>query len=305
MDGAARALALCVAPDDHSLLIGADFWPRSVDRRRPGLDAWPQGRFQTIALRLPKAREELLMLCHAGAGALTDGGTLYLFGENGEGIGSAGRVLGEVFDAVETVLTKFHARVYAARGPRDGIRAHLANWRTTFAFEADGARFEHARYPGVFASARLDAGTGFLLENLPPLNGKVLDFACGSGPIAQILAARHPDARFTLADIDALALAAARENVPGAEVHQIARLTDLPAAKFDAIVCNPPIHQGVAQSFAVLREFLAAAPDYLAKGGEMFLVVQRTVPVAKLAGTLTVRKHAANEAFTVWAVRAR
>jgi 16S rRNA (guanine1207-N2)-methyltransferase len=302
MDGAAQALARCVQPDDDSLLIGGDFWPRSIDRRRPGLDAWPEGRFSTVALRLPKARDELSMLCHAGAAALSEGGTLYLFGENGEGIGSAGRVLGAVFAEVETVQTKFHARVFAARGPREGLKPHLADWRSAFTFEADGARFEHATYPGVFAAGRLDAGTAFLLENLPALDGAVLDFACGSGPIAQVLAARHPEARFTLADIDAVSLTAARENVPGGAAHQIARLTDLPAATYDTIVSNPPIHQGVAQSFTVLREFLAAAPDYLAKGGEMFLVVQRTVPVPKLAGALTVRKHVGNEAFTVWAL---
>jgi len=157
-------------------------------------------------------------------------------------------------------------------------------------------------YPGVFASGRLDEGTRFLMETMPAVGGHVLDFACGSGPIAQVLKRRHGDARFVLADIDAVSLEAAKENVQGAPVHQIARLRDLPAATFDAIVSNPPIHQGVEQSFAVLRDFLATAPDYMATGGEVFVVVQRTVPVAKLAGALKLRKHAGDDAFTVWAL---
>src|SRR5262249_43161203 len=146
------------------------------------------------------------------------------------------------------------------------------------------ANFSHVTYPGVFASGRLDEGTRFLLETMPAVGGQVLDYACGSGPIAEVLTRRHGDVRFTLADIDAVSLVAARETVPGAPVYQSARLRDRPEAKFDAIVSNPPIHSGVEQSFAVLRDFLAAAPEYLATGGEVFIVVQRTVPVAKLCG---------------------
>ncbi|MBL6852680.1 MAG: class I SAM-dependent methyltransferase [Alphaproteobacteria bacterium] len=302
MDDPARALQTCVAPDDDSLLIGADFWPRSVDRRTPGLPFWPEGSFGTIALRLSKARDEFQMMADAAAGALKPGGTLYLFGGNGEGIVSAGRRLGEVFAAVETVQTKFHSRVFAARGPRARLKAALSDWRSTFGFHVGEANFSHVTYPGVFASGRLDEGTRFLLETVPAVGGKVLDFACGSGPIAEVLTRRHGDVRFTLSDIDAVSLVAAKENVPGVPAYQIARLRDLPADKFDAIVSNPPIHQGVEQSFAALRDFLATAPDYLATGGEVFLVGQRTVPVAKLAGALKLRKHASDDAFTVWAL---
>jgi len=132
MDDPARALALCVAPDDDGLLIGADFWPRSIDRRTPGRPFWPDGSFGTIALRLSKARDEFQMMIEAAAGALKPGGTLYLFGGNDEGIVSAGRRLGEVFAAVETVQTKYHSRVFAARAPRAGTKAALSDWRSTF-----------------------------------------------------------------------------------------------------------------------------------------------------------------------------
>ena len=302
MDDPARALQTCVIPDDDSLLIGADFWPQSIDRRTPGLPFWPEGTFGTIALRLTKARDEFQMMAEAAAGALRPGGTLYLFGGNDEGITSAGRRLGEAFETVETAQTKFHSRVFAARAPKAGLKTALGDWRSTFGFHVGEANFSHVTYPGVFASGRLDEGTRLLLETVPAVGGAVLDFACGSGPVAQVLARRHADAQFTLADIDAVSLKAAKENVPGAPVHQIARLRDLPAAQFDAIVSNPPIHQGVERSFAVLRDFLATAPDYLATGGEVFIVVQRTVPVAKLAGALKLRKHAGDEAFTVWAL---
>ncbi|MEJ1968308.1 MAG: methyltransferase [Rhizomicrobium sp.] len=302
MDGPARALALCVEPDEDCLLIGAGHWPRSVDRRTPGLPPWPQGQFGTVALRLPKARDEFEMLAQAGAGALTPGGTLYLFGGKDEGIASAGRALAGTFERVETILTKFHARVLAARSPKAGLKSGLAAWRRTVTFSQGGTAFSHVTYPGVFASGRLDAGTEFLLDVLPAVGGTVLDFACGSGPIAQVLGRRHPEAAFTLADIDAIALAAARENVAGAPAHQIAKLADLPPAAFDAIVSNPPIHTGIAQNFAVLRDLLAAAPDHLARGGEIFLVAQRTVPVAKLAGALTARRLAENMSFIVWSL---
>ncbi len=300
MDGPARALALCVEPDDDSLLIGSRDWPNSVDRRSPGLPFWPSGTYATVALRLPKARDELAMLTEAGAGALKPGGTFYLFGGNDEGIASAGRVLGEVFDTVDVVLAKFHARVHAARRPKRGLRTKLADWRGSFTFQMDGETFAHTTYPGVFASGRLDEATRLLLENLPEIAGRVLDFACGSGAIAQVLTRRQPKAQFALADIDAVALEAAKENVQDAMHLQIATVDDIEEPAFDTIVSNPPIHAGGARSLAVLEDLFANAP--LAAGGKMFLVVQRTIPVTRLATGFTCSKLAENASFTVWAL---
>jgi 16S rRNA (guanine1207-N2)-methyltransferase len=300
------ALALSVTPGDDALLIGGDGWPVSVDRRNPKLSAWPEAgrRFATVALRLPKSRDEFAMLLHAAAGSLAADGTLYLFGGNDEGIGSAAKPLYALFAEVETATIKHHARVYRSRGLKADalVRGTLVDWRRSFSFSVGETALEHVTYPGVFAKDRLDDGTALLLEHLPEVTGRVLDFGAGSGPIAQVIRARHPDADITMADIDAIALEAARENVPGARVMQVRGIGDLTHETFDMIVSNPPVHTGVAQDFTMLEELVAARRSLLTKSGTMLLVLQNKVPLQKLAPNSQM--ISAGAGHTVWKLTA-
>jgi 16S rRNA (guanine1207-N2)-methyltransferase len=301
-----KALALAVAPGDAALLIGGDGWPVSVDRRNPKLAAAPDAgrRFQTVALRLPKSKDEFAMLLHQAAGALADDGSLYVFGGNDEGIGSAAKPLHGLFEAVETAAIKHHARVYRASGlkPDVAVRGTLAEWRRTFAFESGGQAFEHVTYPGVFAKDRLDEGTALLLEHLPALHGRVLDFGAGSGPISQVIRARTPNADITMADVDAVALEAARENVPGARAVQVRGISDLAHETFDMIMSNPPVHTGVAHDLSILQALLDARKTMLAKGGAMVLVLQNKMPLQRTVPD--AQALAVGNGHTVWMLRA-
>jgi 16S rRNA (guanine1207-N2)-methyltransferase len=299
-----QALALTVAPDDDALMLGSDAWPNAIDRRNPKLAAWPDDarRFATVALRLPKAKDEFAMLLHAAAGALKPDGILYVFGGNDEGIASAKKPLEEMFGEVETTTVKHHARVFRARGLKFDVslRGAVADWKRPFTFETGGQTFSHITYPGVFAKERLDAGTALLLAHLPALHGHVLDFGAGSGPIAQVLRARHPDLAVTMADLDALALQAAVENVPGAKVVQLRTLSALPDGAYDFIVSNPPVHTGIEQDFSMLQHLIAEAPRLLKKGGRLFLVLQSKVPLARSAPA--AKKSAVDGGYAVWSV---
>lgn len=296
------ALALAVTLDDDALLIGGDVWPESVDRRNPKLVAWPDSarQFATVAVRLPKSRDELAMLLHGAAAAMKPDGALYLFGGNDEGVGSAAKPLHGLFAEVETAAIKHHARVYRARGLKADVvvRGALADWRRCFAFAIGGENHEHVTYPGVFAKDRLDDGTALLLEHLPPLAGRVLDFGAGSGVIAQVIRARHPDAEITMADTDAIALEAARENVPDARAVQVRGVGDLSGETFDAIISNPPVHTGVAQDFSMLRDLIAARDSLLRSGGRMLLVLQSKVPLQQFAPG--ANKIAMDGGYAVW-----
>lgn len=301
-----KALSLAVAPDDDALLIGGDGWPVSVDRRNPKLAAWPEGgrRFATVAVRLPKSRDELAMLLHAGAASLKADGAFYLFGGNDEGIGSAAKSLHGLFVEVETAAIKHHARVYRASGLKADVvlQRSLADWRRRFSFVSGGKNFEHVTYPGVFAKDRLDDGTALLLEHLPPIAGRVLDFGAGSGPIAQVIRGRYPDVEVTMADIDAIALEAARENVPGARGVQVRGVADLAGEVFDIVVSNPPVHSGIAQDFAMLQDLVTARRSLLASNRTMLLVLQNKVPLQRIAPD--AQKIEAGRAHTVWQLSA-
>jgi 16S rRNA (guanine1207-N2)-methyltransferase len=301
-----KALALAVAPGDAALLIGGDGWPVSIDRRNPKLGAWPDAerRFATVAVGLPKSRDELAMLLHAGAAALKPDGALYLFGGNDEGIGSAAKPLYVLFDTVETATIKHHARVYRASGLKAdvAIRGVLTDWKRRFAFTLGAETFDHVTHPGVFAKDRLDDGTALLLEHMPPLAGRVLDFGAGSGPIAQVIRARTPNADITMADVDAVALEAARENVPGARAVQVRGISDLAHETFDMIVSNPPVHTGVAHDLSILQALLDARKTMLAKGGAMVLVLQNKMPLQRTVPD--AQALAVGNGHTVWMLRA-
>ena len=183
----------------------------------------PAGPFDVALLRLPKAKDEQEMAAHACLSVLADGGRLIVYGGNDEGIRSAGAMLERLCGEVETLATRGHGRVLAARRPADA--AHAA--RRAGGVALGGAAVDRRRacaiwvtYPGIFAAGRIDEGTALLIGALPPLRAgdRVLDYGCGSGVIGAAALAAEPGIVLDLLDDDAVALEAARENVPGARL---------------------------------------------------------------------------------------
>ena len=250
--------------------------------------AWiPAGPFAAATLRLPKAKDELDMAVHAAASVLEIGAPLWVYGANDEGAGSAGRVIEPLMGLARTVGSGGRCRVLEAVRQVDGPspRGTLDEWRRSTSLEFPGGPREWISYPGIFAHGRLDPGTLALLEALRtfPLAGRrVLDFACGSGVIGAFLSALEPTAQVDLLDVDAVALAAAGENVSGARLIPSDGFDTLARERYDLIVSNPPYHEGKAETGSVLERLIRGAPDYLVTGGSLVLVTQRRFPVAAL-----------------------
>ena len=101
--------------------------------------------------------------------------------------------------------------------------------------------------------------TGFLpwLRRAPET---MLDLCCGTGCLGIATALRFPDARVTLADIDAAAVANARVNIERFALADrvVARRSDLfdglDRQVFDLVLANPP--------YVPEHEFLALPPEY-------------------------------------------
>jgi 16S rRNA (guanine1207-N2)-methyltransferase len=243
---------------------------------------WPSGTACTSALvRLGKDRRALVMALHAAASVVAPGGAMILFGANAEGVRSAGKALEEVAEGVTTVDTRRHSRVLAGRRRHEipGLRATLDAWREVHEIELAGSVRSWVSYPGVFAGAALDPGTALLLVHLPVLgrSATVLDMGCGSGMIGAAVRAEFADASVDLVDSDAVAIAAARENVPGATVVCGDGLSAAPRARYDAILSNPPIHEGVAESLVFLQRLIAGAPARLKTDGILQIVIQSRI----------------------------
>lgn len=275
----------------------------------PGFSAspWPpSGPFDVALLRLPKSRDELEMTLAAVAGVLAPAGRIVVYGGNDEGIRSAGSALREVADEAETVAARGHGRVLAATATQatDRRRNSLAAWRTVSRLTIGGVgERDWVSYPGTFAHTRLDEATALLIGALPslPPGSRVLDYACGTGPVAAALLASEPTRAVDAMDNDTVALEALRENVPAARPILGSRVAGA-GRTYRTIVSNPPIHAGIAEDHSLLERLIADAHASLEPGGSLHLVVQRRVPLQRLLsvhfGRTTVA--AENARFRVW-----
>lgn len=256
-------------------------WRRFASRG-DSASAWPQVSDCTAAfVRLGKDRRALAMALHAAANVVAPCGMVVLFGANAEGVKSAGKALEEVAEDVVTVDTRRHSRVLAGRRRRDipGLRTSLEAWREVHEVTLNGRARPWVSYPGVFAAGQLDPGTAMLLAHLPPLaaGAAVLDMASGSGFIGAAVLEQHADVAVDLVDSDAVAIAAARENVPGATAICGHGIAAAPRTRYEAILSNPPIHDGVAESLAFLQRLIADAPARLKTDGVLEVVIQSRI----------------------------
>ena len=135
--------------------------------------------------------------------------------------------------------------------------------------------------PGVFSWNRLDAGTGLLLDHLPPLGGRGADVGCGIGTLAIAALASPAITELTLIDIDRRALEAAQNNISDPRAHYRwldIRDTAPDVRELDFVIMNPPFHDGGMEDKSLGLRFVQRASDMLKKGGTCWLIANRHLP---------------------------
>lgn len=250
------------------------------------------------------------MLSHAAVGLLAPGGSLLVYGANDEGAGSAATPLGELFREVHSVASGGRCRLVVATSPTAGEpRPRMDDWCLRFDPGREELGTSWVSFPGVFAHGRLDGGTRLLLDVSPPARegARVLDFACGHGAIGATVRAREPTAAVSFLDVDALALEAARRNVPGALTLLSDGWNAAGRSTWDLVVSNPPWHAGKQESLTVLEGLVAGAARRLVVGGGLVFVTQRRLPVEPLLAEAFERVEVLGDdgPWRVWAARAR
>lgn len=312
--------------DSEGRVLVADDRPEALLRAIPQAAVWrrfaaggdaasaepPDGPFDAAWLRLPKSRDAIDMGVEMLLARLRPGGTFVLYGGNDEGIKPAARRLDEWLGPGHQVALKRRCRVLSWRAGTapPGLRPRLSHWRTEFEIVAPGMERRWTTYPGVFAASRLDMGTELLLEALaaidPPISvGRALDFGCGHGIVAGWLLERRMAARVEGCDADAVAIEAARINLPEGRFHLGDGLQAVAGHAFDLVVSNPPFHDGVQENTGPLRAFLQDSAAHVTPGGELwFVTAKRHRPVDMVLEHYTAADEvAARKGFVV--VRAR
>lgn len=136
-------------------------------------------------------------------------------------------------------------------------------------------RFDFWTDAGVFSRDGLDKGTDTLLSALPDeVAGRVLDLGCGWGAMGVIIAALHPQARVSMADINPRAVMLARRNAESNRVRVEALVSDgfqNITGSFDLIVLNPPIRAGKA----VVYSLFASCAHHLPETGTLMVVIRK------------------------------
>ncbi|MBX2801596.1 MAG: methyltransferase [Myxococcales bacterium] len=279
-------------------------WYRTAQGGQSAAPLPPSGPFDGVVLRLPRGSEAMRMVWHLVASQLSEDGVLVLGGGNDEGIRPTAKRLRDLFDDVEVVATRRHCRVVVGRRPTPDLRGALTDWQASVEAEVAGVDLRWVSWPTLFAHGRLDVGTRQLLEALPPLEGRVLDFACGAGVIGQFLRARGDACTVDQSDVSALATHAAEINNPGAQTWTADGMPT-EGGPWNHIVSNPPIHLGNDSDHSIVQALAATTPHRLARGGHLWLVVQGTVPVKRTLADAFAAVDCVSRtpAFSVWRAR--
>lgn len=227
-------------------------------------------------LVMPKAIERAEYALAQIAPLLKSGSPLYLVGEKKGGITRAEKLLASLGDGAEKLDSARHCQLWRTRVTGDAPAFNLADWQQQIALSFADQQVELASLPGVFSHGRLDEGSALLLDELAPLPaGKVLDFGCGAGVLATVLARRNPQCRFELVDVDALALYCATQtllrNGIEADVYPSDGLSDV-HGRYAAVISNPPFHTGVRHDTSIAERFFHEVTRNLLPRGELRIV---------------------------------
>lgn len=137
-------------------------------------------------------------------------------------------------------------------------------------------------HANVFSQQKLDIGTRFLLQQLPDLGHahSILDLGCGNGALGIYAGWRYPQAALHFVDDSYLALRSAEDachlNGLGNSLHFYAAdaLEDFDG-EVDAILCNPPFHEGNRVHTAIAARMFAGAARHLTREGCLTIVANR------------------------------
>lgn len=290
------------------------FIPFADELARNGLSVGePQEdeRFSLVLVLPPRQRDEARALFARALSLLTPGGTVLASMPNAEGAKSGEADLARLVGGVQH-LSKHKCRVFwAAPGEGSVDQDLLAEWMALDEPReiVDG----YISRPGLFAWDRIDRASALLAAHLPQdLHGRVADLGAGYGYLSSqvVMHCPHVDV-LDLYEAEAKALEPARINMARAQreaerelavsVHWHDVTRGLPQ-RYDAIISNPPFHQGRADLPELGRAFITSAADALVPEGRLLLVANRHLPYEAILGARfrAVRTLVTEEGFKVF-----
>ncbi len=227
-----------------------------------------------LLLYWPKAKAEaeyLLAMMMAKLGIDTE---IVVLGENRSGVKS----IEKMFKAYGTVTKYDSARrcsFYWGVATQEAQPFSQADWFKTYTVNIANQSVIIKSLPGVFSHGEFDLGSQLLLETLPKLSGKVLDFGCGAGVIGAFMAQANPSIDVEMCDINAFAITSSQATLAANGLKGRVFASDIysdTSQDYQFIISNPPFHSGLETSYTAAETLLGDAPNYLNKQGELIIV---------------------------------
>jgi len=272
---------------DYSALPADRLW--LFNSFRPAFDALeaqghkvaaqPDREFAAVIVHVTRSKAESLGLVGQAFSICKKGGIVVVDGARKDGIDSVLKHCRKFLE-IDEVVVKHHGRLFWMTCP-DTLPEGIRSWEQ--GLELSRNRDGYLTAPGMFSSDHIDAGSALLAEHFDDrLSGDIADLGAGWGWLAlqALEAGKDGITRIDLYEAEARALDAAKANITDERAQffwsDVTRLA--PAARYDAIICNPPFHQGRAATPSLGLEFITTARKLLKPGGSLWLVANRQLP---------------------------
>ncbi len=242
---------------------------------------YPKGTFDQAVIFVPKSRELLDYLLNQVLSQIKLGAHIFLVGEKKGGVERAAKQLQQLGKAVKIDSAR-HCQMWQMQSSQQPTLKALQDWTKTYTIQSNAQQLSICALPGVFSQKQLDVGTAVLLPYLDKVRyGKIADFGCGAGVISCYLASLNPENQIYAMDVDAFALASTQLtfeinqlNLERLHVLPVTGIADAPE-ELDAIVSNPPFHQGIHTNYDASEQLCQQAKQHLNTLGELWIVANR------------------------------
>ncbi|MGF1753561.1 16S rRNA (guanine(1207)-N(2))-methyltransferase RsmC [Vibrio makurazakiensis] len=227
-----------------------------------------------VLLYWPKAKAEaeyLLAMLFAKLGKDTE---IVVVGENRSGVKSVEKMF-QPYGKVVKYDSARRCSFYWGQCFEQPDNFNLVDWFKTYTVNIGEQSLTVKSLPGVFSHGEFDVGSQLLLDTLPKLKGKVLDFGCGAGVLGAVMLSRNPEIELEMCDISAFAVASSQATLAANGLNGKVFASDVysdTSKDYQFIISNPPFHSGLDTSYSATETLLAKAPSHLKKRGELLIV---------------------------------
>ncbi|WOH37152.1 methyltransferase [Thalassotalea fonticola] len=239
-----------------------------------------------VIIYFPKSKKEYQFLLAMLAPTLAENAVILVVGENKGGVKSAIKLSSDYSLNANKIDSARHCIIFEIIFNNHAPEFNLEAWYDKFSLTIDNTEIQVASLPGVFSSGEVDNGTRLLLENLPSnISGKVLDFGCGAGIIGGFVKKTFPNTEVEMLDVNALAIASTNKtlqlNKLSAKVYPSNGLSNV-SGKYNAVLSNPPFHQGIKTNYQATEQFLKNIKMHLLKNATLTIVANNFLKYAPI-----------------------